>query len=475
MQTILLVIAIIILIILAAIAIIILNKINNQDSSKEDFAELKNSFDQQTQLSKERNENLLSLIKERFNDNNEYSRKQNDILQNKLDKMSDKLNENLVAINNSVNKSLTETDKNLNNQFNSTQEKIKNDLTKIDSDIKDSLNKIVIQNSESSKELNNTIKEGLINLQKSNEDKLNQIQNNVNEKLDKSLNERLDSSFEKIGTQLSELYKSLGELNSMQSGINNLNKTLTNVKTRGTWGEMQLQDIIAETMQPNQYERNAKTKKGDSEDLVEFVIKIPSKDDKGEVLLPIDSKFPTDMYLAVIDASENGDKELIEKAKRNLENRIKEEARKIRDKYINPPLTTDFGVMFLPTESMYAEVLRINGLAEYCQNNYKIIISGPSTITALLNSLRIGFANLTLNKKTQEIKKVLEAVKTQYDKFGEDINKAQDRIDKASKSLEDVKKRSDMINNKMKNIDSISTGEANEILGISMDEDIIDE
>ena len=462
---------IILLIILIVISGIILVKLNKPANDKNDeilqnITDLKNTTIQQSQSFKERNEDVLNLLKEKFNDNNDFTRKQDEIMQNKLDKISDKLSENLININNSVNKTLSETDKNLTNQFNQTKESLKDDLGKIDGNIKESLNKIILQNSESSKELNNTIKDGLINLQKSNEEKLNQIQNNVNEKLDKSLNERLDSSFEKIGTQLSDLYKSLGELNSMQSGINNLNKTLTNVKTRGTWGEMQLQDIIAETMQPNQYERNVKTNKGSSEDLVEFVIKIPSKDDKGEVLLPIDSKFPTDMYLSIIDASEAGDKEQIERAKKNLENRIKEEARKIRDKYINPPLTTDFAVMFLPTESMYAEVLRINGLAEYCQNTYKIIISGPSTITALLNSLRIGFANLTLNKKTQEIKKVLEAVKTQYDKFGDDILKAQDRIDKASQSLDAVKKRSDMINSKMKNIDSISADEAKEILGI---------
>ncbi len=467
---IIIIILLIILIVISGIILVKLNKPANtndkDDEILQNITDLKNTTIQQSQSFKERNEDVLNLLKEKFNDNNDFTRKQDEIMQNKLDKISDKLSENLVNINNSVNKTLSETDKNLTNQFNQTKESLKDNLLKIDGNIKESLNNIILQNTNSSKELNNTIKDGLINLQKSNEEKLNQIQNNVNEKLDKSLNERLDSSFEKIGTQLSDLYKSLGELNSMQSGINNLNKTLTNVKTRGTWGEMQLQDIIAETMQPNQYERNVKTNKGSSEDLVEFVIKIPSKDDKGEVLLPIDSKFPTDMYLSIIDASEAGDKEQIERAKKNLENRIKEEARKIRDKYINPPLTTDFAVMFLPTESMYAEVLRINGLAEYCQNTYKIIISGPSTITALLNSLRIGFANLTLNKKTQEIKKVLEAVKTQYDKFGDDILKAQDRIDKASQSLDAVKKRSDMINSKMKNIDSISTDEAKEILGI---------
>ena len=466
---------------------------------------------------KTQTENLSENVKEKLENNNKILENFGNNSNEKLDKISEKLNNNLLNLNKNISQSLTESDKqvikeltetrlnmkedlnaidknikdSLNNitKENSVSQKevneslkngllnlqksneeklnqVKDDLNIIDKHIKDSLNDITKENASTSREINDTLKQGLIDLQKSNEEKLNQIQSNVNEKLDKSLNERLDSSFEKIGSQLSELYKSLGELGSMQAGINNLNKTLTNVKTRGTWGEIQLQDIIAETMQPNQYERNVKTNKGNNEDLVEFVIKIPSKDDKGEVLLPIDSKFPTDMYLSVIDASESGDKDLLDKATRGLEQRIKEEARKIRDKYINPPLTTDFAIMFLPTESMYAEVLRINGLAEYCQNNYKIIISGPSTITALLNSLRIGFANLTLNKKTQEIKKVLEAVKTQYARFGEDITKAQDRIDKASKSIEDIKKRSDSIQSKMKNIDTIEVSEAEKLLGI---------
>lgn len=319
---------------------------------------------------------------------------------------------------------------------------------------------------EATKGLSDEISKNLTEIRQTNEKKLTEIQGNISDKLDKSLNERLDKSFESVSKQLGELYKSLGELDKMQTGINSLNKTLTNVKTRGTWGEVQLNDILADTMQSSQYDRNVKLKT-DSDDLVEFAIKIPSKDDdKTFVYMPIDSKFPSDRYIAVVEASQMGDPELLNKARSELKTRILHEALTIRDKYIVPPTTTDFAVMFLPTESMYAEVLSIDGLAQDCQNKYRVIISGPSTITALLNSLRVGFENLTLSKKTQEVRKVLQAVKTQYDKLSELIDTTQKKIDGASKATSDLKKRTDMINSKLRNIETIGIEESNSVLEI---------
>lgn len=319
---------------------------------------------------------------------------------------------------------------------------------------------------EATKGLSDEISKNLTEIRQTNEKKLTEIQGNISDKLDKSLNERLDKSFESVSKQLGELYKSLGELDKMQTGINSLNKTLSNVKTRGTWGEVQLNDILADTMQTSQYDRNVKLKT-DSDDLVEFAIKIPSKDDdKTFVYMPIDSKFPSDRYIAVVEASESADPELLNKARNELKTRILHEALTIRDKYIVPPTTTDFAVMFLPTESMYAEVLSIDGLAQDCQNKYRVIISGPSTITALLNSLRVGFENLTLSKKTQEVRKVLQAVKTQYDKLSELIDTTQKKIDGASKATSDLKKRTDMINSKLRNIETIGIEESNSVLQI---------
>ncbi len=313
------------------------------------------------------------------------------------------------------------------------------------------------------------LQDGLSQIQDSTERRLDGIQKDVNKKLDVSLNQRLDESFEKVTKQLADLYKSLGELGSMSDGIQSLNKTLSNVKTRGTWGEIQLETILKDTMQEGQYEKNVKLTTR-TDDLVEFAIKIPSKEDEKEfIFLPIDSKFPTDRYLEIVDASNSGDPQALARAVRDLEQRIKEEARKIREKYIHPPKTTDFAIMFLPTESMYAEVLRINGLAELCQNQYHIIISGPMTITALLNSLRLGFANLALNKKTNEVRKILQAVKTQYSKLDDLIDLTQKRIELAAKSTDELKNRTNQIQKKMSKIDELpSVEEADSILQLDI-------
>ncbi|MBR4760308.1 MAG: DNA recombination protein RmuC [Lachnospiraceae bacterium] len=315
------------------------------------------------------------------------------------------------------------------------------------------------------------LQKGLNQIQDSTERRLDTIQKDVNRKLDVSLNQRLDESFDKVTQQLTQLYKSLGELGSMSDGIQSLNKTLSNVKTRGTWGEIQLENILKETMQEGQYEKNVKLSMR-SEDAVEFVIKIPSKEDDKEFLyLPIDSKFPTDRYIAVVDAANSGDQEMLAKAVSDLGGRIKAEAMKIRNKYILPPKTTDFAIMFLPTEAMYAEVLRINGLAELCQNQYHVIISGPMTITALLNSLRLGFANLALNKKTNEVRKILQAVKAQYSKLDDLIDITQKRIELAAKSTDELKNRTGQIQKKMSKIDDLpSMEEADRILQLDTDD-----
>lgn len=374
-----------------------------------------------------------------------------------LDEVKDTLN-NLRNDNAKTNAALTYIKQDIDNFQNQTL--INND--RINKTLSEHTEKFV----ESSKGLTKEINDSLSEIRESNEKKLAEIQGNISEKLDKSLNERLDKSFESVSKQLGDLYKSLGELDKMQTGITSLNKTLSNVKTRGTWGEVQLNDILADTMQSSQYDRNVKLK-SDSDDLVEFAIKIPSKDDdKTFVYMPIDSKFPSDRYIAVVEASESADPDLLNKARNELKTRILHEAMTIRDKYITPPTTTDFAVMFLPTESMYAEVLSIDGLAQDCQNKYRVIISGPSTITALLNSLRVGFENLTLSKKTQEVRKILQAVKTQYDKLSETIDAAQKKIDGASKATGELKKRTDMINSKLRNIESIGIEESNSLLEI---------
>lgn len=322
------------------------------------------------------------------------------------------------------------------------------------------------ESSKNQKEMQQDIRDYLFEIMQMNEKKLMEIEKNVNEKLDTSLNKRLDSSFKQIGDQLSTLYKSLGELQSLSSGMTDLQKTLSNVKTRGIFGEMLLGNLLANIFDSSQYEENVATKKN-SADRVEFAVKIPDKDDTKDFLyLPIDSKFPADIYNKIVDASEAGDSDALKTASKELEQRIKTEARTIRDKYLNPPHTTDFAIMFLPTEGLYSEVLRIPGLVEWCQNECKIVISGPTTLSALLNSLSIGFRYLTVNKNSKDILKTLSAIKAQYDKFGQLIAKTQKKLQEAQNVTEDLKSRSDMIQKRLAKVEAVDMDESDKLLGI---------
>ena len=361
-------------------------------------------------------------------------------------------NQNLYKVGNSITKEVSDFKNEIGDKLLDGTSKQNELMRNISKDQQDAIKNLTFEISKQLEEIRN-----------SNEKKLNDINAEISNKLDKSLNERLDSAFGKMGDSLASLQKTLGELNSLQQGVDSLNKTISNVKTRGIWGEVQLQSILENTLAPNQYECNIITKKN-SNDRVEFAIKIPSKDNDNEfVYLPIDSKFPADLYNKLVDAE---DKYKAIEAQKELINRIKEEARKIKEKYIETPYTTNFAIMFLPTESLYSEVLRINGLAEECQNKHQIIIAGPTTLMALLNSLRVGFSNLTLSKKTKEVVKILQAIKTQYSKLNELVDITQKRLDGAIKATDDLKKRTDMINKKMNSIETIEIDESEKLLEI---------
>jgi DNA recombination protein RmuC len=351
------------------------------------------------------------------------------------------------------------------------QQKIQGDFSlELSSALKDSLHSMGMEllknNSEAQSKMQDTMIQTLKEIQNANDKRLYDIQNNVNEKLDKSLNERLDSSFKQIGDQLLTLYKSLGELQALSSGVADLQKTLSNVKTRGIFGEFQLRNILMDIMDSSQYEENVATKKKSS-DRVEFAIKIPDKEDaNGFIYLPVDSKFPADIYNKIVDASNNADSNGMKQSIKELEQRIKTEARTIRDKYIDPPNTTDFAIMFLPTEGLYAEAIRIAGLMEWCQNECKIVLSGPTTLVALLNSLSIGFRYLTVNKNSKEILKTLSAVKAQYQKFNQLIVKTQKKLQEAQSATDDLQSRNDMIQKKLSKVEMMDESDSLGVLGI---------
>ncbi len=316
---------------------------------------------------------------------------------------------------------------------------------------------------EDSKHVNETILNGLKNIQEANDRKLTDIQQDMDKKLDKNLHERLDESFKQVGERLESLYKSLGELKSLESGVVSLNKTLSNVKARGVYGEMALENLLANILDKSQYETNVATRPRSTE-RVEFAVKIPDKENKGFIYLPIDSKFPADIYGKVLEAAENADVESLKMAVQELKTRIRKEAMTIRDKYIAPPHTTDFAILFLPTEGLYSEVLRIDGLVEECQQKYKIVVAGPTTLTAILNSLSVGFKYLTVNKKSEEIMKLLGNFKSQFVKFHDLIVKTQDKISLAQKAAQQLSDRSDMIQRKLDKVELVSYDEENNFI-----------
>ena len=317
------------------------------------------------------------------------------------------------------------------------------------------------------------LKESLSDLQKANREKLNDIQEGINKRLDTGLNERLDQSFRTVGEQLSKLYESLGELTKLETGVSSLNRTLSNVKTRGIFGEVQLENILSGILSAGLYEKNAVTKRseGQNRDAVEFAVKIPDKDSGGFMYLPIDSKFPATIYENIAEAAAAGDAESLRKYGKELEQRIRQEAHDIRTKYLDPPYTTDFGIMFLPTEGLYSEVLRIPGLVEYLQKEEHVVVTGPTTIAALLNSLSIGFRYMAVNRDSQNILKLLSAIKTQYATLTDLIEKAGDRIDLAKKATNDLRHRTDIINKKLSSVEELDPVEARSLLGISEPED----
>lgn len=298
-------------------------------------------------------------------------------------------------------------------------------------------------------------------MQEDNNKRLSQIETTVNEKLQKTLDERVANSFKTVNEQLEKVYKGLGEMQTLATGVGDLKKVLSNVKTRGILGEMQLDRILEDILTPAQYDTNVITKKG-SNDPVEFALKIPSRDgDDSYIYMPIDSKFPLERYSALQDAYEKGDSAAISAATSQLESFIKENAKKIREKYIDPPHTTEFGIMFLPTEGLYAEVVRRSELVSYISEQYHINIAGPSTISALLNSLQMGFKTLAIEKRSHEVWKVLGAVKTEFGRFEDELSTLQNSLKKASTSVDKLfKTRTKQMLSKLKKVEELPEEES---------------
>jgi len=311
------------------------------------------------------------------------------------------------------------------------------------------------------------------NLIKSTEEKLENIRVTVDEKLQKTLNERLGQSFELVGKQLESVQKGLGEMQTLAQDVGGLKKVLGNVKLRGGIGEVQLGMLLEQILAPEQYATNVKTKPR-SKESVEYAIRLPGRDDTNSVVwLPIDAKFPKDKYEQLLTAYDTGDPAQVEEAQKNMEDSVKKMARDISEKYLNPPDTTDFGIMFLPFESIYAEVVRKASLLEELQNKFKVIVTGPTTLAALLNSLQMGFRTLAIQKQSGEVWKILGAVKKEFENFGGMLQKAQGNIQTGLNQLDNVVGvRTRAIQSKLRSVDSLGADEARLILPESSDDEI---
>ena len=357
------------------------------------------------------------------------------------DDLSQKMDDNADNLSDQVSYQLDLAQKDQVLAFNNQLNRLQNDLYTQLNDIRDVLHKSLSENRDRSdqrleiinRNLTNSVKE----MQASNEKRLEEMRQTVEEKLEQTLQNRLKASFETVSKQLESVNQGLGEMKTVAQDVGTLNKVLSNTKTRGILGELQLGQIIEDIMTPSQYEREVPTVSGSSE-RVEYAIKLPGVEDDGYVYLPIDSKFPLEDYYRLEDAYESGDKEQVELYRKSLLNSIKRFAKDINKKYLNPPETTNFGIMFLPTEGLYSEVVRNASFFDSLRRDENIVVAGPSTLSALLNSLAVGFKTLNIQKNANDISKILGNVKVEFEKFGNMLVKAQKQINTANNTLDSL-------------------------------------
>jgi DNA recombination protein RmuC len=353
---------------------------------------------------------------------------------------------------NSINrKESRESEKSIREELNNS---IKNFGDSLDKRIAELMNKNEIR----LEKIRETLDSKMDILQKDNGEKLEKMRMTVDEKLQSTLEKRLGESFKLVSDRLEQVHKGLGEMQTLASGVGDLKRVLTNVKTRGTWGEVQLANLLEQLLTNEQYEKNVATKMG-SADRVEFAIKLPGKDEQiKQIWMPIDAKFPIEDYQRLITAQEKGSIEEVEILTKALENRIKSEAKDIYTKYIDPPYTTDFAILYLPIEGLYAEVTQRRGLAETLQRQYRVIVCGPNTIAALLNSLQMGFRTLVIEKRSSEVWSILGAVKTEFGKFGDLLEKTNEKLKQASNTIDDAARKSRTIERKLNKVQELPSG-----------------
>lgn len=326
------------------------------------------------------------------------------------------------------------------------------------------IHSVTVANEERMNRLEEKVSLHLEKIREDNNTRLKEMRMTVEEQLQSNLDKKLGESFKQVSERLEQVYKGLGEMQNLAVGVGDLKKVLSNIKTRGTWGEVQLGNLLEQILAPEQYEANVMTKPN-SNARVEYAVKMPGKNEEsGSIWLPIDAKFPMESYQALLQAQEDGDSNQIHVATRQLEIELKKEGKMIHDKYLDPPQTTDFALLFLPVEGLYAEVLRIPGLTDTLQRDLRVMVAGPTTLAALLNSLQMGFRTLAVEKKAGEAWQLLGAIKTEFGRFGQILAKTQKKLQEASNTIEDAGKRSRAIERKLRQVEELPQEKATELL-----------
>lgn len=380
------------------------------------------------------------------------------------------LRQEVVTLVNSLGTSLQSADRERNARLETTRTEVVGAITTHGTTQRQDLEAIRMQvarltesNEHRIAEVRRTVDERLKEIAAINE--LQQMRNTVDEKLEGTLTQRIGESFALVTQRLEEVHRGLGEMQSLANGVGDLKKVLSNVKSRGGWGEVQLASLLEQMLSPEQYERNVVTKEA-SREAVEFAVKFPGKGDV-PLLLPLDAKFPVEDYQDLIDAHECGDAEAVDAAGRRLESSVRNSAKTIREKYVNPPVTTDFAILFLPTEGLYAEVLRRPGLAEQIQREQGVLIAGPTTLTAILSSLQMGFRTLAIEKRSSEVWRLLEAVKTEFGKFEDVIKKTIRNLDTARNQMDQLGVRTRAVNRKLRDVQELPEPDAKLLLKLA--------
>jgi DNA recombination protein RmuC len=382
----------------------------------------------------------------------------------------DSFAQQLVKLNETNAQQLEALRQTLNTQAQSNREEQGASLKRFGDTLHQSLSSLTESNAQRMTEVRATLEAKIKDLQQDNGSRLEEMRKTVDEKLHATLEQRLGESFKLVSDRLDKVHQGLGEMQQLAIGVGDLKRVLTNVKTRGTWGEVQLAMLLEQVLTPDQYAGNVETVPGSGE-RVEYAIKLPGADEHGvPVWMPIDAKFPKEQYERLADAADRADADGVAIAGKELEAAIRREAKTIATKYLSPPLTTDFAILFLPTEGLYAEVMRRPGLADDLQRTYRVSIAGPSTLSALLNSLQMGFRTLALEKRSSEVWQVLGAVKTEFGKFGEVLSATKTALERAAKNIEKAETRTRQMTRKLKSVEALPTDTAQNLLGTADNE-----